>query len=104
MSRAIGLATGLSYRAVNRLLSITAQNFECDKLCVDCYQNLLSRYFGFKRYNCKSGTLVKDVIADFPDDVLIIRIEGHLTCSRFGTLMDTWDCLDYEVDCFWIVS
>ena len=104
VSKAISLATGLSYKTVNRLLAIVAQQYECDKLCVSCYQNLLTNYFGYKRYNCKKGTIVKDVLLDFPDDVLIIRIPGHLTCAKHGVILDTWDCTDFEVDCIWIID
>lgn len=104
VSRAISGATNLSYKTVNRLLAITAERFECDKLCVCCYKHLLSHFFGFKRYNCKSGVLVKDVIRDFSNEILIIRIDGHLTYSKYGKVQDTWNCLDREVDCFWVVS
>lgn len=104
MSRAISLATGLSYKTTNRLLGIVAQTLDCDKLCVCCYKHLLSHYFGFKKYKCEAGTLVKDVLNDFADDIIIIRIEGHLTCGEYGKLKDTWNCADYEVDCLWIVS
>ena len=104
VSRAIGAGTGLSYKTVNRLLSKTAEIFGCDKLCVCCYKHLLSHFLGYKKYVCKPGVLVSDVLNDFRDEVLIIRMQGHLTCAKYGTLLDTWDCLDYEVDCFWIVS
>jgi hypothetical protein len=104
VSRAIGTGTGLSYKTVNRLLSIVAENYECDKLCVCCYKHLLSHYFGYKKHNCKQGVLVKDVADDFSTCTLIIRIDGHLTCAKNGTVLDTWDCSDYEADCFWIVD
>ena len=104
VSRAIGAGTGLSYRAVNRLLAKTAESFRCDKLCVCCYKHLLSHVLGYKKYICKPGITVSDVISDFKNDTLIIRITGHLTCAKNGKLLDTWDCSDKEVDCFWIVS
>ena len=104
VSRAIGNATGLSYKAVNRLLAIVAELYGCDKLCVCCYKHLLSHFLGYKKYICKSGVLVRDIVEDFSDFTLIIRIEGHLTCAKNGVLLDTWDCGDREVDCFWIVS
>lgn len=104
VSRAIHLATGLSYKTVNRLLAHTAQQFECDKLCVCCYKHLLSHVLGFERYKCKSGVLVEDIARDFEDSIVIIRITGHLTCAVHGKILDTWDCSDREADCFWIVS
>lgn len=104
VSRAIGTATGLSYKTANRLLSQVGEMLNCDKLCVCCYKHLLSHILGYEKYICKSGTLVEDVLRDFSDSVLIIRIEGHLTCAKYGVLLDTWKCVDKEVDCFWIVS
>ena len=104
VSRAIGTATGLSYKAVNRLLSQVAEIYQCDKLCVCCYKHLLSHFLGYKKYTCKAGTLVEDVLEDFSDFTVIIRIEGHLTCAKNGVLLDTWNCRDRNVDCFWIVS
>ena len=103
VSRAISEATGLSYKTVNRLLAQVAEIHGCEKLCVCCYKHLLSHFLGYKKYNCKSGTLVSDVIRDFSDCTVIIRIQGHLTCAKNGVLLDTWDCSDREVDCFWIV-
>ena len=104
VSRAISNATGLSYNATNRLLSTVAEIYECDKLCVCCYSHLLSHFLGYKKYVCEQNTLVSDVVKDFQDDVLIIRIDGHLTCAKHGRLLDTWDCSNREVDCFWVVS
>lgn len=104
VSRAIGEATGLSYNTVNRLLATVAEIYDCDKLCVCCYKHLLSHFLGYKKYICKSDVLVSDVIEDFSDCTVIIRIRGHLTCAKNGVLLDTWDCSDKEVDCFWIVS
>lgn len=104
VTRAISTATGLSYDATSSLLIRIAEIYECDKLCVCCYKHLLSHFLGYKKYNCKSNTLVKDVIEDFSDSTVIIRIEGHLTCAKNGVLLDTWDCWEREVDCFWIVS
>ena len=104
VSRAISTATGLSYTVVNRLLAKTAEIFECEKLCVCCYKHLLSHFLGYKKYVCKSGVLVSEIVDDFSDNTVIIRIRGHLTCAKNGVLLDTWDCLDREVDCFWIVS
>ena len=104
VSRAISEATGLSYDATNRLLTTVADVYECEKLCVCCYKHLLSHFLGYKKYICKSDVSVSDVIRDFSDCIVIIRIEGHLTCAKNGVLLDTWDCSDREVDCFWIVS
>ena len=104
VSRAISEATGLSYKTTNRLLSKTAEIYQCDKLCVCCYKHLLSHFLGYTKYVCKPNTLVSDVLKDFNNCTIIVRIDGHLTCAKNGVLLDTWDCLNRNVDCFWIVD
>lgn len=102
--RAISTATNLSYIAVDRLLSAVARRHKCPKLCVCCYEHLLSGEFKYKKYRCKNNETVSDIVKDFPNDILIIRIDGHLTSSINGKLYDTWDCYDRAVDCFWIID
>lgn len=104
VSRAIGTATGLSYTTTNRLLANTAQQLDCDKLCVCCYEHLLSEVLGFTRYCCEYKLTVRDIAKEFSEDVLIIRVNGHLTCAKYGTVLDTWDCSSRLVDCFWVIK
>ena len=33
------------------------------------------------------------------DEKLIIRVDGHLTCSIFGEVLDIWDYEGEVVDC-----
>jgi hypothetical protein len=49
------------------------------------------------------GRTVGEVADDHPGQKLLIRVEGHLTCSMYGVVIDTWDCTDEIVDCFWAV-
>jgi hypothetical protein len=102
--RAISTATGLNYEAVNRLLGLTASWYQCDKLCVCCYHNLLERVLGYSRQTCINGETVEQIAKNHPQDKVIIRIEGHLTSSIKGTVVDIWDCTDKPVDCYWIVK
>ena len=104
VTRAISEATGLSYTATGRLLAISAQMLDCDKLSVCCYKHLLTHVLGYKSYKCRRKISVDEVINDFPNDIILIRLDGHLTCAKYGVLLDTWDCYDRDVDRFWIVS
>ena len=101
--RAISTATGLNYDACNRLLSLTAREYDCDKLCVCCYHNLLEKILCYQRVNCDYGETVNDLAIEFPRESLIVRIEGHLTSIIKGTILDIWDCSHKKVDCFWVV-
>lgn len=101
--RAISTATGLNYEAVDRLLELTAGEYQCDKLCLCCYHNLLEDILGYARISCAGGETVGDIARAFPRDKVVIRIKEHLTTSIKGTILDIWDCSNKKVDCFWIV-
>ena len=101
--RAISTATGLCYEAVNNLLDLTASEYDCDKLCVCCYHNLLDDVLCYHRIECDFKETVEEVAAKYPKNTLIIRVQEHLTSSINGTILDIWDCSDELVDCFWIV-
>ena len=40
----------------------------------------------------------------YRDKRLIIRINGHLTCSLYGTVVDIWDCTEKSADVYWIIE
>ena len=100
--RAISTALDIKYTAINNLLELTSEVNHCDKLCVCCYHRLLEEIFGLAPQYC-DGETVGDVAARYPGHKLIIRVEGHLTCSMYGVIVDTWDCTGEIVDCFWVV-
>ena len=102
--RAISTATNLNYTAVNNLLELTAKTYDCDKLCVCCYHNLLEKILCYDRIICKRNETVEDIAHEYPRDTIIVRIESHLTCIIKGTILDIWDCSKEYVDCFWFVT
>ena len=102
--RAISTATGLCYEAINNLLELTADEYDCDKLCVCCYGYLLSDILCYHCEECDFKFTVEDVAAQYPRNKLIIRVDAHLTSSVNGTILDIWDCSKELVDCFWIVQ
>ncbi len=101
--RAISTATGLKYQDVNELLSIVAKINDCEKLCVCCYHSLLDDVLDYPCYDGE-GKTVKDIVNKYDDCRLILRMEGHLSCAIYGTLLDIWDCSKRKVDCFWIIG
>lgn len=101
--RAISTATGLPYEDIENKLYLIGEIFECEELCVCCYHHLLEKVFGFKQ-KFANGKTVKDISKEFSDCIVIIRINGHLTCSLFGTVYDIWNCTDEQADIFWIVE
>lgn len=102
--RAISTATGLRYEAVDKMLSLVAKACNCEKLYLCCYDNFLEDILGYHRFNCFFRQTVEEIAAQHPRNKLIIRVEGHLTCSINGTVMDIWNCSQEKVDCFWIAD
>lgn len=103
VTRAISLATGTDYYLVKRLLLDNADIYKCDELCVCCYSHLLTDDVGYEKRDGE-GKKVSQIVDENPDKVLILRLDGHLTCARKGTLYDIWDCSNETVDCYWIVE
>ena len=101
--RAISTATNLHYEAVYNLLELTADEYECETLCVCCYSNLLENILCFHRTDCDFECTVQELAQKYPNNVLIIRVDQHLTSSINGIILDIWDCSQELVDCFWIV-
>jgi hypothetical protein len=102
--RAISTATNLRYDAVARLLELTAELYDCEMLCVCCYNNLLEDILHYERTDCDFAKTVGEIATEHPDKILIIRVNAHLTSSMYGTVLDIWDCTDELVDCYWVIS
>lgn len=103
VTRAIALASGYSYAEIQDKLYYISRLLECEKLCVCCYQHLLDDVFKYERVPC-IGMTVEEVSTKYKDEILLIRIDGHLTCSVFGVIRDLWDCGDSLSDIVWVVK
>lgn len=90
--RAISTATNLNYQGVENLLKITARIYGCSKLCMCCYHHLLEDILCYPVFQCREGETVEDIAKRHKGKILIIRIDGHLTCSIAGVVPDIWDC------------
>lgn len=100
--RAISLALKIPYYEVIELLYNNSQKYDCEMISRDCYAHLLGDDFKLPRFSVKDKT-VKEVAEDFKDNVLIIRIKNHLSCSIYGDIYDIWNPENENVDVFWIV-
>lgn len=76
--------------------------WDCDDLNVGCYEKILSEVCG--KYKSADGKKVKEVCELYPEDIVIIRIDGHLTCSINGVCYDIWNCTDELADIYWVVK
>lgn len=104
VTRAMSVSIGIPYSSVQKLLKMTAEKFDCDALCVCCYHRLLEWLFDYDVHYCTTGETVGNIAKKYDKNILLIRIDGHLTCAIYGTVVDIWDCTREKVDCFWIVK
>ena len=103
MTRAISLASGMSYAETQDKLYLTAQLLDCDRLCVCCYRHLLDYIFSYPRLDSTNMT-VNDVCHRYPHGTLLVRVNGHLTTIIDGVIYDTWDCGNELVDIIWLAK
>lgn len=101
--RAITTATGLNYYDVVCMLKTNGTLFQCDELNVRCYEKLLDCDLKFPHYK-GDNYYMYEIAEDFPNDILILRTEGHLSLSIRGVIHDIWDCSRECVTDFWIVE
>lgn len=100
--RAISRATKLDYNLIKHKLELIADLFECDELTACCYNYLLTNVFGLKQ-RVATNLSVADLGELFPEDVILIRTDRHLTVVEYGVLYDIFDCRSEKADLFWIV-
>ena len=100
--RAITFATGLPYNTVYEKLWLTADLYECARLCKHCYSNYLRNVLGYREVNCDRLT-IGEFADKHPYGTYLIRIANHLTVIRDGTVFDTWDCREKVCDIVWEV-
>lgn len=99
--RAITLALGIGYFEVVKMLHQNGQEFKCDCLNVKCYEKLLDYDFGLP-HKVGNGKTAQEVANDFPNNILLLRMDGHLSVSMFGEIWDIFDCSDEVITDFWI--
>lgn len=47
---------------------------------------------------------VGEVAGEYPDKVLLISMDGHITCSVYGIIFDSFDCRKRIAEHAWIVK
>lgn len=44
------------------------------------------------------------ISGQYPNNILLITMNGHITCSKYGTIYDTFDCRESTAEYCWIVK
>lgn len=97
--RAISLAEGYSWDCTYSKLSDLAQSkgtMMDDREFIIDYLDSRYRRIPFKGTVGQASGLYKD-------NILLITMKGHIVCSVYGTVYDSFDCRNREVEYLWIV-
>lgn len=57
----------------------------------------------YERIPYARGT-VGEISRKYKNNVLLITMKGHITCSKYGNIYDTFDCSNRIVEYVWIVE
>ena len=98
--RAISLAEGNTWDYTYDKLSNLAQEkgtMMDNKYFIRDYLNT-----HYKRINV-SGS-VGQVASEYSDKICLITMSGHITCSVYGVIYDSFDCRRREAEYLWIVK
>lgn len=101
--RAISTALGLDYFEVVEMLHLNGELFQCDDLSVRCYEKLLDYDFGLPHF-VGNGNSAEKIARDFGNDIVILRMDGHLSVSIYGVIYDIFDCSEEIITDFWLVN
>lgn len=93
----------IEYYDVVNLLQNNAEIYNCDTLCVCCYEKLLDFDFNLPHYY-GDGRTADEVAEDHPNNILLLRMSGHLSTSVDGVIWDIWNCGNEIVTDYWIVD
>lgn len=99
--RAISCATNKSWDYVYEHLSDIAQS---QGMMMDSREFII-KYLNkrYKRVPFVRGT-VDEISKKYRNNVLLITMAGHITCSKYGNIYDTFDCSNRIVEYVWIVK
>ena len=103
VTRAISLATNTPYYVVKNLLTLSANSLGCCRICRPCYSRFLKNYYGLNAIDDDYHT-VGELADKYPNNTLLLRTDGHLTCSINKTIYDLFDCRNEVVTHYWIVK
>ena len=99
--RSISCASGKSWDYVYDMLSDEAQlkgTMMDNREFVINY--LDSKYIRINNNNM----LVGEISNKYKNNILLITMQGHITCSKYGIIYDTFDCRNRKAEYVWLVN
>ena len=99
--RSLSLATGHSwddtYQHMSNLARLKGTTMDDKDFIIDY---LDERYERVPTHNLKVG----EVSAIYNDNVVLITMQGHIVCSKYGVIYDSFDCRDRKAEFCWIIK
>ena len=99
--RSLSLATGHSwddtYQHMSTLARLKGTMMDDKDFIIDY---LDERYERVPTHNLKVG----EVSAIYNDNVVLITMQGHIVCSKYGIIYDSFDCRDRQAEFCWIIK
>ena len=99
--RSISCAIDKSWDYVYEMLSDEAQAQGTMMNDRDFVINFLNERFR-RIYNHPEK--VGDVSRKFRNNILLITMSGHIVCSKYGNIYDTFDCRNRRAEFVWLIS
>lgn len=99
--RALALATGNSwddtYQHLSTMARLQGTMMDDRKFIIDYLDDRFTRVSTHRH-------LVGEVSAEYKNNVVLITMQGHIVCSKYGIIYDSFDCRDKEAEYCWIVK
>lgn len=99
--RAISTATGNTwddtYKHLSNIARMNGTMMDDKDFIIDYLDKRYERIRDIPRY-------VGQVAYEYPDNILLITMNGHITCSKYGVIYDSFDPRDRVAEYCWIVK
>lgn len=99
--RSIALATGNTWDDTYKHLSNTARLHGTMMDDRDFLISYLDDHYE-RIYNIPET--VGEVSGMYPDNILLITMNGHIVCSKYGIIYDSFDCRDRQAEFCWKIK
>lgn len=103
VARAISLALNIPYTKAIDLLYKNGNKNTCDLLNFSCYEKILNDDLKLFKYNGE-GYTISEIANKFPNNKILARCNGHLTCIINNNWYDLFDCGNMKCTDFWIIN
>ena len=98
------MASGLPYEEIKDKLYITGELLNCCRLCVACYRMFIENVLKYKPMKGVEGLFVGEFADLYPDGTYLVRMDGHISVCKDGTIYDLFDCRDEFITDAWRVD